>query len=67
MTSGGNMFHEAGYAGLPEACHPIGGDLDKKVDIRVGGQNKILHAGGEALIDRPLGISGTLLLEKTHT
>ena len=66
MTSGGNMYHKSGYAGLPEACHPTGGLLDEKVHDSSSGQNKVLNASGETLIGGPLGTAGTLLLEKAH-
>ena len=67
MTSGGNMYHDRGYAGLPAQCHPKGGELDQKLEIRSGGQNKVLNAGGEAFFDSPFRASGALLFEQVHS
>ena len=62
-TAGGTMFHDAGYAGLPDANYPTAGLLDKEVHRGSGGQGEIANGRDDTLIKRPLSIPSALLIK----
>ena len=65
-TSGGILYHDAGYAGLPEADCPTAGLLNKEVHLGTGGQGEIANGRDDTIVERPLSVFGTLLFEQIH-
>ena len=62
-TAGGIMYHDAGYAGLPETDHPTAGLLNKEVHRSSGGKGEVANGHDDALVERPLSVSGALLFK----
>jgi hypothetical protein len=60
-TDGGGMYHYRGFAGLPESQQPWSGLIDEKMNVPSNGKGEVADPGGEAPVERPLGIPGTLL------
>ena len=68
MTSGGLMYHDAGFAGLPETAYPTTVHLSgKESHISASRQREVAHAGGDTLAQSPLSIPRSMLLEEVHT
>jgi hypothetical protein len=65
-TSGGILYHDAGYAGLPETDYPTAGLLNKEVHLGPGGQGEIANGRDDTIVERPLSVSGALLFEQIH-
>jgi len=65
-TSGGILYHDAGYAGLPETDYPTSGLLNEKVHLGAGGQGEIANGRDDTIVERPLSISSVLLFEQIH-
>lgn len=62
-TAGGIMYHDAGFAGLPEQQHPTSGLLNKEVHAGSGGQGEVPNGHDKTVIERPLSVPGSLLLK----
>ena len=65
-TAGGIMYHDAGYAGLPETDHPTAGLLNKEMHHDAGGHGEIANVRDDTIVERPLGVSGALLFKEIH-
>jgi len=65
-TSGGILYHDAGYAGLPATDYPTAGLLNKEVHLGAGGQGEIANGRDDTIVERPLSVSGALLFEQIH-
>ena len=68
MTSGGIMYHDVGFAGLPEVGYPTtSSDSGQKLHIGTSGQREFAHGCNDALSNSPLSIPSALLLKQIHT
>jgi hypothetical protein len=65
-TAGGTMYHDAGYAGLPDTDHPTAGLLNKEVHRDPGGHGEIANVRDDTIVERPLSAFGALFFEQIH-
>jgi hypothetical protein len=66
MTSGGTMFHEVGYAGLPASSQPACVCSGEIIHVSADRKRELLNTGGETIVARPIGAARSLLLEEAH-
>jgi hypothetical protein len=66
-TAGGLMYHDRGFAGLPESEHPNAGLLDQDLHVGPRREHEISNGHHNASVESPLSIPGALLLKEIHS
>lgn len=66
-TAGGSMYHDRGFAGLPESEHPTAGLLGEDLYVGPRREHEISNGHHNASVDSPLSVPGALLLKEVHS
>ena len=61
--TGGSMYHDNGFAGLPPANHPQAGLLNKEQNVAPGRITEVSDVADDTVCFSPSGIPGPLFFK----